>query len=87
MLPSEHTARYETLFLAFREASDACVRLSLLDDKSDVSLARNPDYQRLHRSGMTIARLGGGKALAGAMAALSGHDPDLPRYWAGMDSW
>ncbi|MFT4148796.1 MAG: hypothetical protein QM656_01260 [Paracoccaceae bacterium] len=78
---------YLTLFSAFREANEAYAKVCRLDDTSDAALARNPDYRRLHRCGMTIARLGGGKAVSAAMQALDGGTNSIARYWAGMDQW
>ena len=88
-------AAYNQLFAAFTEASSA---YAMLADRaqlsSDRDLSRDPDYQRLHRSGMTIARLGGGEAIRAAIDVLATDAPnhrlavmDMRRYWAGMDNW
>ncbi len=85
------TLHYQQLFAAFREAGSALESLrERASDTSDASLARDPDYHRLHHCGMVIATLGGGNSIAAAIEALS-DDPrnsvDLRRYWAGMDQW
>ncbi|WP_225028310.1 hypothetical protein [Xinfangfangia pollutisoli] len=84
------TTAYNQLFYAFREARSALDALRPRAWSTDAALARDPDYHRLHRSGMVIARIGGGEAIDGAIDALSDNDQcaaDLRRYWAGMDQW
>lgn len=84
------TSQYHELFNAFREARSAFDALRARADASDAALARDPDYRRLHRCGMVIARLGGGPAIHGAIHALSDDDRGsaaLRRYWAGMEQW
>lgn len=76
---------YLTLFSAFREASDAFARVNTLTDMSDIALSRNPDYRRLHRCGLTIARIGGGEAVSAAMKAIDSGGVSIARYWEGMD--
>lgn len=78
---------YEVLFAAFRDASEAYAKLSQRPPATDAELSRDPDYQRLHRSGMIIARMGGGQAVGGAIRAMGDHQADMKRYWAGMDRW
>jgi hypothetical protein len=81
---------YQELFTAFREARSALEALREREDAPDAVLARDPDYRRLHRCGMVIARLGGGPAIHGAIDALSDDDRSmaaLRRYWAGMEEW
>ena len=76
---------YLSLFAAFREASDAFAKISTAPNRSDADLARDPDYRRLHLSGLTIARIGGGEAVTAAMQALDGGSGHIERYWQGMD--
>lgn len=89
-------SEYCTLFEAFSEAQSAFIDLSTKGlGRCDQDLARDPDYTRFHRSGMTIARIGGASALRGAMKQLSrlhnessaAAEAELSRLWAGMDSW
>lgn len=81
---------YQELFIAFRDARSALDALRARAEASDAVLARDPDYRRLHRCGMVIARLGGGQAIHGAIDALADDDScsaALRRYWAGMEQW
>lgn len=89
-------SEYCNLFEAFSEAQSAFTDLSRKGlGRCDQDLARDPDYARFHRSGMTIARIGGASAVRGAMQQLSrlhhegaaAADAELSRLWAGMDTW
>jgi len=84
------TSPYQELFTAFRDARSALDALRARAHVSDADLARDPDYRRLHRCGMVIARLGGGQAIHGAIDALAEDDRSsatLRQYWAGMEQW
>lgn len=84
------TTPYQELFSAFRDARSALNALNDRADTSEVALSRDPEYRRLHRCGMVIARVGGGPAITAAIDALSDDEScsaALRRYWAGMEKW
>ncbi|MGR3710918.1 MAG: hypothetical protein ACU0A9_15900 [Alterinioella nitratireducens] len=90
------SSEYTTLFDAYREARLAYERLSAKGlSRPDRDLARDPDYRRFLRSGVTMARIGGPVAIEGAIASLdrSADEPygseqaDLARLWAGVGVW
>lgn len=92
---SSTAAPYTNLFTAFRDATAAYALLAeKAEGVSDVALARDPAYMRLHRSGMVIAGLGGGEAIRAAIDVLAtcAEDEDkvlsdMRRFWAGMEAW
>lgn len=87
---------YTRLFQALLEARDSYASLRQKGTaRSDEELARDPDYHRLHRSGVTIGVLGGEEAIASAIRCFgSGESEDrdlveleLSRLWCGMGKW
>ncbi len=80
----------------FARAGFAFSRLIAKDGKmSDQELARDADYQQLHKLGMQIALSGGEPAIRAAkksiLRAHSGETEsireELERFWCGMGSW
>lgn len=87
---------YSKLFEAILDARDAYTRLqSNVEMRTDQELARDPDYQRLHRSGVIIALIGGEEAIESAIQCFGGEFDDgsdevryaLSRLWCGMGRW
>lgn len=87
---------YSKLFEAILDAREAYCRLQERgQSRTDQELARDPDYQRLHRSGVTIALIGGERAIESAIQCFGGEfdeGPDavkwqLSRLWCGMGRW
>lgn len=87
---------YTDLFQALLDARESYARLRRKGaTRSDAELARDPDYRRLHRSGVIIAAIGGEAAIASAVRCFGNdgeQDPDvveseLSRLWFGMGTW
>ena len=84
---------YTALFQAFLDARASYASLRRKGvSRSDAELARDPDYHRLHRSGVTIGMIGGEEAIASAIRCFGQEEPDdeeavdkeLSRLWCGM---
>lgn len=87
---------YAKLFEAILDARDAYHRLQdRVQRSTDQELARDPDYQRLHRSGVIIALIGGEEAIESAIECFGGEFDEgredvryaLSRLWCGMGRW
>lgn len=87
------TESFDRLFSAFRDARGAYLRLREKGEcRTDVELARDPDYRELYMKGLVIARLGGPDAVEAAIRSICSQSEarldavrnDLDRYWAGM---
>jgi hypothetical protein len=78
------------LLASFSEAVDAYRALLASGvSRSDIELARDPDYERLLRAGQAIHRAGGEKNVLGAVLLLAGLVPGgaethFDRLWCGM---
>jgi hypothetical protein len=87
---------YTKLFQALLEARASYANLRHKGaSRSDEELARDPDYHRLHRSGVTIGMIGGEEAIASAIRCFGNEDAtdkglvktELSRLWCGMGNW
>ena len=87
---------YTRLFQALLDARMSYASLRQKGaSRSDEELARDPDYHRLHRSGVTIGMIGGEEAIVSAIRCFGDEEPEakdiveteLSRLWCGMGNW